>query len=165
MHCSLRTTYYALLTTHCFLRPTRSSLLTTHYSLLTTHYSLLTRPRLQHALAPYLAAFEEADSVVAIHIRSGWVGTPVERVALVRARLAASATWDAKPRAWAALRIPEARLSRVRPQRQPVALPPSRVRGLSTYSYHLLLTTYHLSPTTRLGRRLALSADQSRDDG
>ena len=146
MHCSLRTTYYALLTTHCFLRPTRSSLLTTHYSLLTTHYSLLTRPRLQHALAPYLAAFEEADSVVAIHIRSGWVGTPVERAALVGARLAASATWDARPRAWAALRIPEARLGCPDPSGSLwCCLPPVSEACLPTLTtYYLPLTTYHL---------------------
>ena len=80
---------HALPTAHC-------SLPTAHCSLLTvvapssSRYSLITRPWLQRVLAPYLTAFEEADSLVAIHVRSGWVDTPVGRGIVVGAPLAAS---------------------------------------------------------------------------
>ena len=87
---------------------------------------------------------------MAIHIRSGWVDTPVERAALVGAHLAASATWGRAPSGLCCSAHFRGAPRPPRPQwqPQPVVLPPARVRGLPTCSYHSLLTTHHSPLTT-----------------
>ena len=86
------------------------------------HLMLRPRPRLQHALAPYLAAFDEADSVVAIHIRSGWaddllsVPTDLETAAEIAAAEMghALAAQPAEPAARSCLELSPATLATLR---------------------------------------------------
>lgn len=144
---------------HLMMRPRprlQHALLTAHCLLLTVvptppspRYSFITRPWLQRVLAPYLTAFEEADSLVAIHVRSGWVDTPVGRDLVVGAPLAASCLGPHSrlTRARAALRTPEARLGH------------PDLSGNLWCCLNSPLTTHHTPRTTHVGRRPALGAD------